>query len=152
MHNYQTILVATDFSAHSEEALARGLQLAQVYHATLHVLHVVEIPTYPVLEDIAVTGLPGIWDPELSVQITEESNKQLHHLLEQAGLSQKHGRTLQGIASEEIVTYANQIRAELIVMGKYGVSGWKRLLGSTTDSVLHHADCDVLAIKLENEK
>jgi universal stress protein A len=149
MHHYQTILAAVDFSAHSEQALARALQLAQIYHARLQVLHVVDIPTYPVLEDVAVTGMPGVWDTELSGVMMEEAGKKLAALGANLNIPQEQLKIMQGLAGDEIVTYAQTIHADLIVMGKYGLSGWKRLLGSTTDNVIHHAKCDVLAIKLD---
>lgn len=149
MHNYQTILVAVDFSKHSDFALARARQLAEIYNASIQVIHVVEIPTYPVLEDVAVTGLPGVWDVELTERIMDNAKQKLNQLMQQAELSQQHAKIINGIASDTIVSTAEELNADLIVMGKYGLSGWKRLLGSTTDSVLHRAHCDVLSVRLD---
>ncbi|MDG6772986.1 universal stress protein [Thiomicrorhabdus sp. ZW0627] len=149
MHNYQTILVAVDFSKHSDVALSRAIQLSQLYNASIRVIHVVEIPTYPVLEDVAVTGLPGVWDVELTQTLMENANKKMSALMELCGLSQNHASVINGIASDTIVSTAEEIDADIIVMGKYGLSGWKRLLGSTTDSVMHRSPCDVLAVKID---
>lgn len=149
MHHYQTILAAVDFSAHSQQALARALQMSQLYHARLQVLHVVDIPTYPILEDVAVTGLPGVWDSELTTSMMQEAGEKLQALCDGFGIALDHAKLVQGIAADEIVAQAQALPADLIVMGKYGQQGWKRLLGSTTDSVIHHAKCDVLAIKLD---
>ncbi|MEA3406108.1 MAG: universal stress protein [Pseudomonadota bacterium] len=149
MHHYQSILVAVDFSDSSDKALARAVQLASFYKASIKVVHVMELPTYPVLEDVAVMGLPGVWDPELTEQIQKVSVERLNKLLTESGLNESHGKLLIGAASNEILEYAHQMSAELIVMGRHGSSGWKSLLGSTTDTVLHQASCDVLAINLE---
>lgn len=151
MHHYQTVIVAVDFSQHSEVALARGHQLAQYYHATLQVVHVVEIPTYPVLEDVAVTGLPGVWQTELTEQLMENAHRKMQRLLGQYQLNAEQGVIVNGIPSDEIVNRAQQVQAGLIVMGRHGAKGWKRLLGSTTDRVLSHANCDVLAVRLDKE-
>jgi len=45
--------------------------------------------------------------------------------------------------------YANQVGADLIVMGSHGKAGIRLLLGSTTQAVLHSAKCDVLAVKVK---
>lgn len=151
MHHYQSILVAVDFSEFSDKALARAIQLASFYKASIKVVHVMDLPTYPVLEDVALMGLPGVWDPELTEQIQRVSIERLNKLLTTSGLKPSHGELLIGSASSEILDYAQRMKAELIVMGRHGSSGWKSLLGSTTDSVLHQAACDVLAINLEKK-
>jgi len=149
MHHYQSIVVAVDFSKFSDQALARAAQLASFYKASIKVLHVMDLPTYPILEDVAVMGLPGVWDPELTQQIQKKSTTHLNKLLLESGLKPSHGELLIGTASVEILNYAQQVKADLIVMGQHGCSGWKSLLGSTTDSVMHQATCDVLTINLE---
>jgi universal stress protein A len=47
---------------------------------------------------------------------------------------------------------AKQIGADLIVLGSHGRWGLELLLGTTTDSVLGAADCDVLAVRVDREK
>ncbi len=151
MHHYQNVLVAVDFTAHSDVALARAIQLASLYNASLHVVHVMDVPTYPVLEDVAVMGLPGVWDSEMAEQIQQASQARLDKLLQLSNLKQSHGKLLIGAASDEILAYAQRVKADLIVMGRHGSSGWRHLLGSTTDSVLHRASCDVMAINLDKK-
>ena len=149
MNHYQSILIAVDFSEHSYAALARGVQLAKRYNSPVHVIHVVDIPTYPVLEDVAVMGLPGVWDPELTEPLKNKSMQRLNAMLLSFELSETQGTLLIGNAETEILDFSLKIKADLIVMGKHGASGWRRLLGSTTDSVLHQSECDVLAINLD---
>ena len=151
MHHYQSILIAVDFSTPSQAALARGVQLAGFYNASVQVVHVVDIPTYPVLEDVAVIGLAGVWDPQLTEQLTQVATQNLDKMLSNAGLDKTCGHLLMGDASTEIVSHAANIKADLIVMGRHGVSGWQHLLGSTTNTVLNRALCDVLTIKLDKE-
>jgi nucleotide-binding universal stress UspA family protein len=53
-----------------------------------------------------------------------------------------------GHAATEIVNYANEVSATLIVMTTHGYSGMKHvLLGSTTEDVLRHASCPVLSVR-----
>ncbi|WP_288368232.1 universal stress protein [uncultured Alcanivorax sp.] len=53
-----------------------------------------------------------------------------------------------GYAAEEIVRKAKDDGADLIVLGTHGRRGIRLLLGSTADRVLHHAPCNVLAIRI----
>jgi len=144
---YQKILVAVDFSAHSDMAIRRAVKLAQLYGANVELLHVVEIPIYPVLEDVAVMGMPGLWDDKLSEELIDSANTRLNQLAEQFSIDKY--LVLPGLVDSEIVSHANQQQCDLIVMGFHGVSGLKKLIGSTTNSVINSAECDVLAVKID---
>jgi len=109
-------------------------------------IHLVEIPVYPVLEDIAVMGMPGLWDEEVSQGLIESSNKRLGKLAKTYGITGYE--TLSGLASADIVDYAARKQCDLIVMGAHGLKGFQHLIGSTTNSVINHAKCDVLAVHL----
>jgi len=150
MHRYHSILVAVDFSEHSQKALLRGIEMAKRYEAAIKVVHVMELPTYPVLEDVAVLGMPGVWDTELTEQIKTSAKQRLDTLLIQSGLKLEQGTLVIGNAKTEILNYAEKINADLIVMGSHGVRGFAKLLGSTVDRVIHQAKCDVLAIYLND--
>lgn len=151
MHHYQTILVAVDFSAHSEQALLRAKQLADTHSAVLHVLHVTEVPTYPVLEDIAITGLPGIWSDDVADKVVKLASQRVHKMAEQAGIDKSACQIVLGIAKRDIIQQAQAHKADLIVVGRHGTSLMQKLIGSTTDSIIHHASCDVLAVNLEEQ-
>ncbi|BCN93425.1 universal stress protein [Thiomicrorhabdus immobilis] len=143
---YKKILVAVDFSENSHKAVLKAKNMANRCGADIELIHVVEIPTYPILEDIAVMGMPGIWDEEIGRTLIEVSNKKLQSLAQQFDISDY--RTIEGLPSSDIVKYAEQRQSDLIVMGTHGASGLKALIGSTANSVINHAKCDVLAVKL----
>jgi universal stress protein A len=148
MHNYQTILVAVDFSAHSEQALSRAKQLADIYSADLQVLHVTEIPTYPVLEDIAITGLPGIWSDDVADKVQKAALTRLVKMAEKEAISASACQVIVGTPKQDIVKQAELKKVDLIVVGRRGASIIQRLIGSTADTILHNAQCDVLAVNL----
>jgi len=57
-----------------------------------------------------------------------------------------------GSPESRIVETAEAIRPDLIVLGSHGYSRWERLLlGSVSDSVVHHAPCSVLIVRTTAE-
>ncbi|WP_024850540.1 universal stress protein [Hydrogenovibrio kuenenii] len=146
MHNYQTILVAVDFSPDSEKAIARGKQLAEIYQAELMLLHLVEEPTYPVFEDISLSGTSGIWMPEIAESMTKAAKARLHSMAEEYDIPSEQCEVLSGFSKVDIAERADELSVDLIIMGRHGHSFLEKLIGSTTTSVLHHADCDVLTV------
>ena len=58
-----------------------------------------------------------------------------------------HTYTVQGSPKLEIVIYAKEIGADLIVLGSHGHRQISDLLGTTATGVLHKAKCDVLVIQ-----
>ena len=152
MHNYRKILVPVDFSEHSEQAIGRAVNMAALYGAEIELFHVTEVPTYPILEDMAVTGVPGIWDVELTQEIVNAAEERLKKLAKANGVKPEHCQVVVGIPSVDIVDHAEEVGADLIVMGRHGVSFIEKLMGSTTDAVLHHAKCDVMTVFLREAK
>ena len=56
-----------------------------------------------------------------------------------------------GRPADLIVEVAERENIDLIVLGSHGKHGVALLLGSTADGVLHHAQCDVLAVRIKKE-
>ncbi len=57
------------------------------------------------------------------------------------------GEVVDGAAVEEILSYATQCKADLIIMGAHGESGIKRRIGNVVMSVLNEAPCSVEVIR-----
>ena len=54
----------------------------------------------------------------------------------------------EGGRGHEIVRVAEELNADLIVLGTHGYSGWKRFtIGSVAELVVRHAPCAVLTIR-----
>jgi nucleotide-binding universal stress UspA family protein len=57
-----------------------------------------------------------------------------------------------GSPESRIVETAEQMGADLIIVGSHGYNRWERLLlGSVSDSVVHHAPCSVLVVRVPPE-
>lgn len=146
MAPYQHILIAVDFSEHTEQVIQRALTLANADNAQLCLAHIVE--DFP-LTDFAYEPMISV-DAEMRDTLLETGKTQL------AALGQKHQIAADqqwvefGSPGRDIVRIADENQVDLIVVGSHGRHGIKLLLGSTANAVLHHAHCDVLAIRLQD--
>jgi nucleotide-binding universal stress UspA family protein len=139
----RTILVATDFSEQADLALAEAAELAARLDATLHLLHVVTIPA-TVAPEVAFI------QPSVMHSVTGAAQNALD---ERAGryrdrVSVGPTRIDVGDARDVIDRVAEELGADLIVMGTHGRRGVRRfLLGSIAESVVRSAPCPVLTIR-----
>jgi nucleotide-binding universal stress UspA family protein len=137
------ILVPVDFSECSTNALTMAIELAVRFGAGLTLLHAQPLPTYTFPDGVMPLNPTVLREMERSVQ------EELERLAGRAHLHQVPVRTQAGIGppSDEIVRYAAEMRADLIVMGTHGRTGLRRaLLGSVAEKVVRHAPCPVLTV------
>ncbi|MGR9100526.1 MAG: universal stress protein [Gammaproteobacteria bacterium] len=147
MQIYQHILLAADYSEHGEEAAARAKELAGKFQARLSVVHVVD--NLPITDAAYGPIIP--FDTDLTEELIAAAKKKLNAIADRLGVSEG-GRFLElGSPKLEIIRIAEEENADLIVVGSHGRHGLALLLGSTADSLLHHAKCDVLAVRLKDD-
>ena len=144
MIKLNTILVPSDFSECSDEALRYGLELARRFDAQLHLLHVVQDP---VAQPWAAEGF--------SVplfEVVEQWQKQAEERLKASVPEADRGRvTVASVVATpyaEILDYAATHAIDLIVMGTHGRGGVTHmLLGSIAERVVRRAPCPVLTVR-----
>lgn len=144
METYQNILLATDFNEHSAQAGERAREVAQRHGAQLSVLHVVE--NLPIGD--AAYGPIVPFDIDLTDQMVDAARQRLSAFGRSLGITEERQYVEVGSPKAEIIRVADEISADLIVVGSHGRHGIALLLGSTAASVVHHAKCDVLAVRL----
>jgi nucleotide-binding universal stress UspA family protein len=152
----KTILIPTDFSANAQAAFATAYDLAQQLGATLHVLHVQD---ESVLRIALKEGLleANASDEEIRLEVQKIIEMRFSSML--AGISGSDVKiqhlSRRGDAETEILKYANEIGADMIVLGMRGASALGSLasilLGSVAESVLKNASCPALVVKLPKE-
>jgi universal stress protein A len=141
---YRNILVATDFSRHSEAAARRAAEIARACGARMQLLYVVEHFPADMPCDVVT---PEDVDPE--VFITEVFESRLVEFAQGVGLGDAPRQVVleSGSAKHEIVETARRLDADLIVIGSHGRHGMAAWLGSTAAGVMHRAACDVLTVR-----
>lgn len=139
---YQKIVVAIDLSSESERILNIAASISEGNLGAIHVVHVIEpVPTYAY-----EAYIPDM--QALEARISADSKKQLGEHADRVGIPSENQQILVGSPASEICRYASECQAQLIVLGSHGVSGWRVLLGSTANSVVQEADCDVLTVRV----
>lgn len=144
MTNYTHILVGLDLSDESRQVLSRASALARANHANLTVVHVVEPLTFAYGGDIPVDL------SEIQQQLQTQATEQLARLASPFDIPAENQNILIGQPVAEIHEMADNIAADLIVVGSHGRKGLARLLGSTANGVLHGAKRDVLAVRVKD--
>ncbi len=143
---FRNILAAVDGSEESMEAADFAISMAKTYGAHLTVLYVLRTPV--VGNDEVVSGLEMLLD-----ECRKAANEWLMEIKEKGRHDEGvevETKIVQGVRSEyqQIVTFAQSINADLIVMGSRGMSGFKKLLlGSVASGVVTYASCPVLVVK-----
>jgi universal stress protein A len=142
--NYQHILVAVDLTEESHHVARRACKLQGASNAKISCLHVIEPLSLAYGGDIPM-DLSTIQE-----QIQETAKTHLAEFARTLSIAEDNQHLIFGRPETEIHAMANQIGADLIVVGSHGRHGLALLLGSTANGVLHGAPCDVLAVRVGN--
>ncbi len=162
MSTYKTVLVAIDLEGGSEQVLEKtaallnqdGLDAANGNNLTK--LVIVNVGHFPMPTYAGVYG-EGLYSAQ---ELTVDFNSMRSHILPQledaASAHSLPGKNAKlevvvefGRPADLILDVAERESADLIVMGSHGKHGIRLILGSTANSVLHHAKCDVLAVRID---
>jgi nucleotide-binding universal stress UspA family protein len=142
----RTILVATDFSEPSEVAVRYGRALADAFHASLHILHVVPdsmaLPWATMADGLAMADVQQRWE--------REANERLQRMLPEYEREALHASlvTRAGDPVRQIVSYAAETSADLVVLGTHGRGPVAHMLmGSVAERVVRTAPCPVLTVR-----
>ena len=142
----KTILVPTDFSDTSDQALRYGKALAQAFGASLHLLHVVQ---EPFAQPWAVEAY-GFSLATLQEEWMKEANQRLEAALtadERTALKATLATQL-GHPYLEILRYAQEKGVDLIVMGTHGRGPLGHVvMGSVAERIVRKAPCPVLTVR-----
>jgi nucleotide-binding universal stress UspA family protein len=136
------ILVPIDFSTYSEHALAYASALAKELRARVHLINAIGIPA------LGVPEVPSVSLATMIDQLTVENQAALDKLA--APLREAGGTAMVrvGDARDVIIQAAEEVHADLIIIGTHGRRGLSRaLLGSVAESVVRSAPVPVLTVR-----
>jgi nucleotide-binding universal stress UspA family protein len=142
----QRILFATDFSKASRKAFATAVKTAKSSGAVLSILHVLA-PFVPIAPDQYIG--PETWE-EIDAQSRRWATKELRKRTDRAkaeGVTAK-GFLVEGHPAREVTRFAKKMRADLVVIGTHGRTGFAKLfLGSIASQIVASAHCPVMTVR-----
>ncbi len=144
MPDFRRILVPTDFTQTSDRAIDWAVSLAKRLGSSVTLMHSYEIP---------ILGFPDggmVATADLSTRIADASRTALESVVakrQDCGVP-VDGVLREGVAWEEIARVADEVDADIIVIGTHGRGGLARaLLGSVAENVVRTAHRPVLTIQ-----
>jgi nucleotide-binding universal stress UspA family protein len=156
---YSTILYATDLTENAAHAFRHAVSLAKAYDAQIHILHMMQEMDASVVSYVAsvigeekFAGIELDHEKDLREQIrakldrfaTEELADYPEELARVASVIVRHGNPVAGVLTE-----ADRLSAELIVMGTHGKGALRyAFLGSVAEKVLRKTLRPVLVVPL----
>lgn len=141
----KTLLVPTDFSPISKNALAYAVGLAEKLDAKITLLHAYHL--FPINIDANVMIKEFNDEVELYKRVSEVQLKELSKDIEQTTTCKCDYVSFQGLAKDVIVEYANEIKPDLLVIGTENLMPIERLIyGTVTGKVIKDVECTVMVI------
>jgi nucleotide-binding universal stress UspA family protein len=139
------ILAPTDFSEFSKQAVESALELAHAFGAKLLLLHVVELPAYPIEGFV-----PASMGTTLLEDLERQASLDLARVLPEPpnATAEVLRQVVVGTPYRKIVEVAEAEKVDLIVMTTHGRTGLSHLvMGSVAERVVRTAPCPVLTIR-----
>ena len=140
---YEKILIATDGSEYTKNAVDYGIDIAKNTGAKLFAIYVVDTAAF------ASIPMDAAWESmyELLKQEGDLAIKYVSERAEAEGL-EVEGNLIEGHPADEIIRYSEKNSISVIVMGTLGKSGLDRfLLGSVAEKVVRNSKIPVLVVR-----
>ncbi len=145
MSLYKKTIVAIDPCVESDDLIRKAIAITEDAN-NITLVHVMEImcalPTAPYAPVVIDTS-------QIESQVKKAGKDHLQELLSKHQLNTEAYVMLTGSTATEIKNYAEESECDAIVIGSHGRHGLGLLLGSTSSSVIHGCNCDVLVIRLK---
>jgi len=141
---YDRILLPTDGSSATTEALEHAVTIAADQDATVQVLYVLDKRHYMAASEDSTDEIRRSLEEEAERAVDDARVR-----LEEEGIDCETA-TLEGVPHKTITDFATEQAVDLIVMGTHGKTGPERIatLGSTTERVVKNADEPVLVVEI----
>jgi nucleotide-binding universal stress UspA family protein len=139
------ILIPTDFSETANLALEHAVKMARLLDSEITLLHVVS--TFAFRVNLPEVEVDETQEAKLSGVIGSKLNSIAEEISKKEGLKVSTLIT-SGRIREEVVRVAEEIYADIIILGTHGVSGLREFfMGSNAFRIVSDAACPVLCIQ-----
>lgn len=143
---YDHVLVPTDGSTETEQAVNHALGLARTYDATVHALYVIDESEYSAVAEADARERLRSAAEEVGRRATVD----VAETAEEIDLAAER-ELRRGTPYEEILDYVEKRDIDLVVMGTHGRGGVRPDLGSTTLRVIRNVDVPALTVRFRED-
>jgi len=153
INNFQRILIAIEDSSYSEKAALYGFHLAHLMNAQVALLNVMDPPSTTYSGDPLLGQQPLVM-PEIA-EMQEEASKSVLERYSSSWHSEKQLITFSKVGNPrvEILTTADEWKADLIILGTHGRTGFDHFIsGSVAEGVARRSSCPVLIVPNKPEQ
>ncbi|MCH5718306.1 universal stress protein [Niabella hibiscisoli] len=154
----KNIITALDLQGQTELIVNKAVEMADKFGASLHLVHVVA-PVGTYIATNLVDPLAGMETALLpnELDLIETHKNIANEKLDKIEVQLKSGEVIRkvlfGLVEDEVVNYATEAGADMIVIGTHQHSGLSRLLnGETSVRILHEAQIPILVIPTVEHK
>lgn len=145
MKKYQNVLLALELEPDADlRLIEKAKSIVKQYDAQLWLVHSVEhLNSYGAAYGVAA----GV---DVDAVLKTEAEQLMERIATELNVPDERCIVLEGPAKYVILDEAEKTNADLIIVGSHGRHGVRLLLGSTANSILHGAQCDVLAVRVQD--
>jgi nucleotide-binding universal stress UspA family protein len=150
------ILVPTDFTEQSENALEFAYQIAKKIKGEIELLHVLDVPDkdqFGGMDNIQVSGEMsggGGMDDVFFIKLLEKTRERFDEITSRPeyGDVRIFAKMQTGTPYKNISRETEKGRIDMVIMGTSGITNWEEaFVGSVADRVVRHAKCPVFTIQ-----
>lgn len=153
MKNYRkfsTILVPLDGSKNADKALDTAISISKKNQAKLILFHVIDDYILDSMTDIEGMEIPNSTTVKVKAGLKKKAMKMLNERSNKALKNKIDCKTEIHIGNigDEILSYSEQNKVDLIIMGARGLGKLKQLLlGSVSNKIVTNSHCPVMIVK-----
>lgn len=149
INEIRSVVTPVDFSDNSRLIAESAAYFAGKFGASMHLVFVVQN-----FEDYSGFFVPQMSMPTLESELLDSAETkmasfcgEIEEYCLKAGVGKLDYKVFVGDVAEQIVEYATEVSADLIIMGTHGYKGLEKIMfGSVADKVVRSANCPVLTI------
>jgi nucleotide-binding universal stress UspA family protein len=148
MFKPRKILVPTDFSKHSDNALSNASDIAEKYNSKIYLLHVIDNVVQQCAVDYCISNeVVEKFNTDSVISSRELMKNEVRNFAQGHAVEIEYG-IKKGNPYEEIIKEQEDKDIDLIVMGSHGKTGFiKHMMGGVAERVLRNATSQVLMVK-----
>jgi len=148
MAKYKRILLALDLKPEDDEPVSdQAITLANAEGAEINLIHVIE----PIYSYGIPPGTESKFD-QWQTELENSAKEQMEKIGQKLSIPQERQYLAVGQIKRQLLRTAEEIDADLIVVGSHARHGLSALfMGDTADDMLHSANCDVLAVNISKK-